>query len=130
MAGRDDETVQGKATADGAATAPDDLDDHAAYGLRRLSQSEAEEACRRHLRFLRGRTGGARANLSLTDLSHLDLSRQDLSHAELNGARLVRTHLRGSRLTCSNLFAADLREADLVRADLSRADRHPESSPR
>ena len=39
MAGRDGEMVPGNVTTDGAAG--DDPDDHATYGLRRLSQSEA-----------------------------------------------------------------------------------------
>ncbi|MEI7610647.1 MAG: pentapeptide repeat-containing protein, partial [Rhodospirillaceae bacterium] len=85
MSGRD----EGKG--DGATG--DEFD--ATFGLRRLTQTELEEVCRRHLRFLRGSHGGARANLSLTDLSHLDLTGRDLSNAELNGARLFRTRLGG-----------------------------------
>ena len=39
------------------------------FGLRRLSQQELDEICRRHTRFLNCRTGGARANLSHCDLT-------------------------------------------------------------
>ena len=55
-----------------------------------------------HAKWVRGETGGIRA--------------------DLRGANLGRAYLRGANLSCANLGGADLSRADLSGANLSRAD--------
>ena len=77
-----------------------------------LDISAVRAALVAHARFLAGRAGGRRANLSYTDLSGFDLDGVDLSEAELTGARLNGTMLAGAKLERAVLFGADLRDAD------------------
>ena len=76
----------------------------------------------KHLKWLRGKNGGKRADLSGADLSRANLSWADLSGADLSGADLSRANLSGADLSWANLSRADLSGADLSGADLSGAD--------
>ena len=76
----------------------------------------------KHLKWLRGKNGGKRANLSGADLSWANLSRADLSGADLSGADLSWADLSGADLSGADLSGADLSGADLSGADLSWAD--------
>ena len=74
----------------------------------------------RHSRWVRGLAGGARADLSLSNLEGLDLCYVDLRGALLRGAKLARANLACARLSGSDLFCVDLRHCDLRGADLDR----------
>ena len=64
--------------------------------LERLSQDQLDRILKRHVRFRKGRLGGARAVLSFFDLGWLnfreaDLTDADLTGADLDGAKLHKT---------------------------------------
>ena len=65
-----------------------------------------------HLLYLKGESGGHRANLSGANLYRANLSGANLSGANLSGADL----------SGANLFGANLSRADLSRANLSGAN--------
>ncbi len=82
---------------------------------------------KKHQKWLTGKSGGERADLSGADLSGADLpganlSWANLSWADLPGANLSRANLPGADLSGANLSRADLPGANLSRANLSRAD--------
>ena len=75
-----------------------------------------------HAKWVRGETGGIRADLSGANLSDADLSCAYLSCAYLSGAYLSCADLSGADLGGANLSGANLGGADLSRADLSGAN--------
>ena len=80
-----------------------------------------------HAKWVRGETGGIRAdlrgaNLGGAYLSGADLSRADLGGANLSGAFLGGADLNGADLSGANLHGAYLSRADLRGANLSGAD--------
>ena len=77
----------------------------------------------KHRLFRDGRMGGARANLSYTDLSGLNLSRCDLSHADFTGA--VLSH---AKFEAANLEGAILTDAILDGAEFAGATM-PDGTP-
>ena len=84
-----------------------------------------------HAKWVRGETGGIRADLRGANLgraylrganlSCANLSCADLSGANLSGANLSRAYLRGADLRGADLSGANLRGANLSGADLSGA---------
>ncbi len=72
-----------------------------------MKQEELQEILDAHKKWINGKDGGARANLSEADLSGANLSGANLRRADLSEA---------------DLSEADLSEADLSGADLRRAD--------
>jgi hypothetical protein len=90
--------------------------------LRNLKADEIQEILAAHLRWLRGESGVARANLSDADLSDANLSGANLSGANLSGANLRGANLRYANLRRANLSGADLSDVDLSHANLSGAD--------
>jgi len=90
--------------------------------IRRLDFSVVRSVVDSHGRYLSGRGGGQRANLTYVDLSNMQLDGVDLSDADLTGARLAGASLHGSRLKRAILFGCDLRESDLRDTDLAQAD--------
>ena len=85
-----------------------------------------------HAKWVRGETGGIRADLRGANLgraylrganlSCANLSCADLSGANLSGANLSRAYLRGADLRGADLSGANLSGADLSGASLSCAD--------
>jgi uncharacterized protein YjbI with pentapeptide repeats len=85
------------------------------------------EALGLHALFLKGDSGGQRANLYGADLSRANLGGANLiganlRRANLGGANLSGAYLRGVDLSRANLGGANLRGADLSGADLSDGD--------
>ena len=83
---------------------------------------EIKKVIEKHAIWLRGESGGERANLSGADLSGADLSGADLRRANLSGANLSGADLSGADLCGANLRRADLSGANLSGADLRRAN--------
>jgi Pentapeptide repeats (8 copies) len=83
---------------------------------------ELAEILRLHSLWLRGESGGRRADLSGDYLSEADLSQADLSMADLSGADLRQANLRHADLSMADLSMADLSGADLRQANLRHAD--------
>src|SRR2546428_12285194 len=77
-----------------------------------------------HERFFRGKDGGARADLTGTDLSRMDLSGANLSGAILRNANLEGTDLRRGKLTGADLSAANPPKAGLPHTDMTEALPH------
>ena len=77
-----------------------------------MEQTKLKEILEKNKKWLCGKEGGEKANLSCADLSR----------ANLRGANLRGANLSGANLSRANLSRADLSRADLSRADLSRAD--------
>ena len=90
--------------------------------VRVLDHSAIRAAVDAHERYLSGKPGGRRANLSYVDLTHCALSQANLCEAELTGARLGSAQLNGAQLDRAILYGADLRDADLRGASLIKAD--------
>ena len=74
-----------------------------------------------HAKWVRGETGGIRADLSGANLSDADLGGANLSGANLSCAYLSCAYLSGAYLSCADLSGANLSGANLSRADLSGA---------
>ena len=75
-----------------------------------------------HLKWLKNRREGIRANLRGADLRLADLSQADLRRADLREADLSQADLRRADLRLADLSQADLRGANLQRADLREAN--------
>ena len=80
------------------------------------------EVVAKHGLWLKGDPAGARAILSLADLSGANLSRADLSQANLTEANLARANLSRAKLSLANLSGASLSGANLSGANLAWAD--------
>ena len=60
----------------------------------RLTQDQLDRVCERHVHFMEGRPGGARANLPFFDLSGLNLSNRNLTGAHLAGVALTQIDMK------------------------------------
>jgi hypothetical protein len=92
-----------------------------------MTKEELSKILELHLKWLRGETGGMRAdlrwaNLSGANLSGANLCGADLCRANLCRANLCRANLSGADLSGADLRGAELREAYLRRANLSGAN--------
>ena len=76
-----------------------------------MNAEELRNILAAHTAWIRGGTGGKRADLSWADLSEADLSGANLSEAHLSGAHLSWAHLSGANLSGANLSGAHLSEA-------------------
>ena len=90
--------------------------------MREITPSELAEILEKHTKWLRGRTGGERANLSGANLRGANLSWANLSGANLSGANLSEANLSRADLWKANLSGANLNGADLWKANLSEAN--------
>lgn len=90
--------------------------------FKRYTQHELNEIVDKHMAFLRGRRGGARAVIKFGDLSDLNLSGKDLSQADFTGSNLAHCDLSRGTFSGTCFFSCDLRQADLSHASLARAD--------
>ena len=81
-----------------------------------MTPEQIKDTLALHAKWLRGESGGARADLRSADMRSADLYGANLRSADLYGA-----NLRGANLSGANLRDADLRDADLSGADLSGA---------
>jgi len=86
-----------------------------------VNQQELNEVIKSHGAWLRGESGGKRANLQGANLQGADLQRANLQRANLQRANLQRADLQDANLQRANLQRADLQRADLQRAYLQRA---------
>lgn len=99
---------------------------------KKMEQAKLKKILKKHKKWLYGKEGGEKADLSgadlssadfhCADLSSADLSRADLSGADLSYANLNRTDLYGADLSYANLYRADLYGADLSGATLCSAN--------
>ena len=95
--------------------------------MRTVTDNKLDEILENHHKWLCGRHGGERADLSGCDLSRAnlleaDLREANLRQADLSEANLSRANLLGANLSEANLREANLRQADLLGANLSRAN--------
>jgi Family of unknown function (DUF5758)/Pentapeptide repeats (8 copies) len=75
-----------------------------------------------HLKWIKGKPDGVRANLRGADLSGANLRGANLNYANLSGANLSSAYLCSADLSSAYLCSADLRGANLNYANLSGAD--------
>src|SRR6185312_13046226 len=87
----------------------------------RMTPEQIKDVLARHGKWVRGESGGARADLRCAILSGADLSRAILSDAILSDADLSGANLSRAILSDAILSGADLRSAYLSDADLSGA---------
>ena len=87
-----------------------------------MKQAELNQILELHEKWLRGESGGVRADLRNADLRYANLRYADLRNADLRNADLRYASLRNADLRYANLRYADLRYADLRYADLNGAD--------
>lgn len=83
-----------------------------------MKQEELNVILDKHKRWLSGKEGGERANLSGANLSEANLGWADLRWADLSDADLRWADLRGANLGGADLIEANLRGADLHGANL------------
>jgi len=81
---------------------------YAPLDMIKIAADALTEILRLHLAWLRGETGGRRADLSRANLSRANLSGADLSRAYLSDANLSRADLSDANLSGANLSGADL----------------------
>jgi hypothetical protein len=86
-----------------------------------MIRERLKEILDNHRKWLNNEDGGAKANLSYTDLRGADLSYTDLMGANLRGADLSYTDLRYANLRYANLEGANLEGANLSYTDLGYA---------
>ena len=87
-----------------------------------FTQDELKIILDKHVKWLRGEDGGARANLSEANLSEANLNGADLSGADLSGANLSEANLSEANLSGADLGGAYLSGAYLSGAYLSGAN--------
>lgn len=87
-----------------------------------LAQQDFNVIIDKHLMFIRGQRGGARAVLQYRNLSYLNFHNANLSQADFTGSLLLGADLSFGIYQGACFFACDLRNADMSRADFSRAD--------
>lgn len=87
-----------------------------------LAQQDFNVIIDKHLMFVRGQRGGARAVLKYRNLSYLNFHNANLSQADFTGSLLMGADLSFGIFRSASFFACDLRNADMSRADFSRAD--------
>ena len=87
-----------------------------------LSQEELDDIVKRHMMFLKGQNGGARAVLQYRNLSNLDFNGNDLSQGEFTGSLFIESDLSGGTFKSASFFACDMRNADMSNSNFSRAD--------
>jgi uncharacterized protein YjbI with pentapeptide repeats len=91
-------------------------------GLQKLTQSELDEIIRKHLKFISGIRGGARAIIKFKDISGLTFRKADLSQSDFTGSVLVGCDMSYGNFKGVSFFACDLRGANLEHACFARAD--------
>ena len=87
-----------------------------------MDSEKLKETLEKHTLWLRGESGGARANLSGANLSGANLSGANLSKANLSWANLSWANLSWANLSRANLSRANLSKANLSGANLSWAN--------
>jgi len=87
-----------------------------------MEAEELREILDKHLKWIKGKEGGERANLGDAYLVGAYLRDADLRGAYLGDANLRDANLRGADLRDANLRGADLRDANLRGADFRGAD--------
>ena len=81
-----------------------------------MEQKELDAVLEAHLKWLRGKDGGIRADLYGADLSEANLCGANLYGADLRGANLYEADLHGANIHGANLYGANLYRADLANA--------------
>ena len=87
-----------------------------------LAQEDFNIIIDKHLMYIRGQRGGARAILTYKNLSYLNFHNSNLSQADFTGSLLIGADMSFGIYKSACFFACDLRGADMSRADFSRAD--------
>jgi uncharacterized protein YjbI with pentapeptide repeats len=87
-----------------------------------MTQKQLNKILKSHLRCVRGKWWGKKADLSKANLSGLNLYRANLHAATLCAADLSKANLSGANLSYADLRNANLNGADLCGADLFGAD--------
>ena len=90
--------------------------------MRIYAKEKLSEILDLHKKWLNGDEGGARADLSYTNLRYADLRSADLRYADLRSADLRSADLRSADLSYTNLRYTNLRSADLRYTNLRSAD--------
>ena len=83
-----------------------------------MEQEELNLILKNHEKWLTGKGGGEKADLSNANLSNADLRSVNLSNANLIGADLYGADLSGANLYGADLYGADLSNAKLIDANL------------
>ena len=89
-----------------------------------MTKGKIAEVLKKHIAWLKGETGGERANLCGADLHGADLCGANLHGANLCGADLCGADLHGADLCGANLCEANLHGANLCGANLHGANLH------
>jgi hypothetical protein len=89
---------------------------------KKYTAEELAEILAKHLKWRRGESDGARANLADANLAGADLTDADLTGADLTDANLADANLADANLAGADLTDADLTGANLAGADLTDAD--------
>ena len=89
--------------------------------MKKLTQEQIDADIAAHGKWLRGESGGKRADWSECNLDRARLDGASLDGASLDRASLVRASLDGARLVGASLDGASLVGARLVRASLDGA---------
>jgi len=93
-----------------------------------LTPAEFVAIIKRDEKFVRGLTGGKRADLNFSNLANLRLPGLNLQAALLTGFNFSNTSLTAADLSFADLFCANLRGANLSGADLRPGALDPEKS--
>lgn len=87
----------------------------------RLNQQQLDEIIHQYELLIETKTFGARADLTLLDLSGLNFAERDLYGAILKGADLSKANLSGANFTLADLRGAVLTDANLSGANFTGA---------
>ena len=87
-----------------------------------MTPAELVEILYKHEDWLKGKRGGARANLALQEMCGLSLPGIQLAQAKLTGADLSNCNFSGANLSKADLFGANLLDSDFQNAVLNSAD--------
>ena len=87
-----------------------------------MTPVELVEILRRHDRFVKGKPGGARADLRGADLSGLRLPEINLHGASLAGSSFRKSEVKEADFSTADLYGANFEHADATAANFERAD--------
>ena len=92
------------------------------YVLDVVSQEELAEIHRRHVMFLTGKPGGARAVIKDKDFSELNFNGARFEQADFTGCVFRKSNMKKANFKSATLFGCDFSHCDMQGSDFSKAD--------
>jgi uncharacterized protein YjbI with pentapeptide repeats len=90
--------------------------------LQTLQQSELDAIIKKHIMFVKAKSGGARASVKFKSMVGLTFHGADLSGADFTGCDMRNCFMSGGNFLNAIFYGCNLQDANLVKGNFSRAD--------